>query len=136
MLKKKKILSIIFLSILFLFLAVINLNAADSLKGLDTTGGAIGYSTAIDASSKGIATKIGGVIKIVLSLVGVIFMIIIWIGGLEIVGANGNEEQVTNGKNWIKNGAIGILVVFVAYLFAAVILFIASGGVSPIFKLK
>lgn len=129
MLNQKKILSIIFLSALFFFLAVLDLKAAETLKGLDTTGGAIGYSTSIDASSKSIATKIGGVIKIVLSLVGVIFMIIIWIGGLEIVGANGNEEQVANGKNWIKNGAIGVLVVFVAYLFAAVILMIVSGSI-------
>lgn len=129
MLKKKKILSIIFLSTLFLFLAALDLRAAESLKGLDTTGGAIGYSTAIDASSKSIAARIGGIIKIILSLVGVIFMVIIWIGGLEITGANGNEEQVANGKNWIKNGAIGVLVVFVAYLFAAVILMIASGSI-------
>jgi hypothetical protein len=60
-------------------------------------------------------------------------MVIIWLGGLDIVGANGNEELIKKGKERIINGAIGILVVLIAYFFTKVILMMV--GSTGQFKL-
>lgn len=113
---------------LLLFLNIAPVNAQE-LGGLDNTAGEIGYSTGGSDSAAGLLSiKIGVIIRIVLSLLGIIFFVIVWIGALDIAGANGNEEQVKKGKDRIINGAIGILVILIAYMFAYLILQIVNRG--------
>lgn len=92
------------------------------LGGLENTANGIGYKQEKGSATELIDIKIGTVINIVFSLLGVIFFVIIWIGGLDIIGANGNEELVKKGKDRIVNGAIGILIVLIAYLFTKAII--------------
>lgn len=121
------------LAILFLFIfafsfAAAGTGAAETLGGLEKTGQGIGYDTGVAGTAKTeIASLIGKIIGAVIAFTGVVFMVLIWLGALDIIGAGGNDETVKKGKDKIKNGAIGVLIVFAAYIFAYVILGIAGG---------
>ncbi len=111
--------------------------AAESFnQGLEKTGGEIGYkSVQGDKAKTEIASLIGNIIGAVMAFIGVVFFVLIIMGALDIVGAGGNDEMVKKGKDKIKNGAIGVLIVFAAYLFTHLVLTIASGQEVKIFNL-
>lgn len=126
------IITIIILNLIFLNAPVLNAEETQEfqkISGLDSTAQGGGYQINEDsAASYLLNIKIGTIIKIVLSLLGIIFFVIVWIGALDIAGANGNEEQVKKGKERITNGAIGILIILIAYVFTYLILQIVSRG--------
>jgi len=101
----------------------------DSLGG---AGGKIGYD--VDKPGEKTNTKekiadiIGKIVAAVISFIGLIFFILIFMGALDIIGAGGDDEKVLDGKKKIKNGAIGILLVFAAYMFAALLLALITGN--------
>ncbi|MDD5291265.1 MAG: hypothetical protein PHZ04_04110 [Patescibacteria group bacterium] len=128
----KKLISLVVISF-FIFnflLAAGAINAEEPfLSGLENTGKGVGYETGADVPAQNkIASFIGDVIGAVMVFIGVAFMVLIWMGALDIVGAGGNDETVKKGKDKIKNGAIGVLVVFAAYIFAYIVLGMASGN--------
>lgn len=101
---------------------------AISLQGMNETASGIGYkvtpsSDAVDSLS----ALIGGYINIAISLLGMVFMVLIWMGAFDIIGAGGNDEVVKKGRARIKNGAIGILIILAAYFITKLIFFIVSG---------
>jgi len=84
-------------------------NADDMLNDVATNPG-VGYS-----SSKSLEEMIGLVIKFILSFVGIIFLILIIISGLQWMTAGGNEEMISKSKNRIKNATYGFAIVLLAY---------------------
>ncbi len=133
-----KISIVFFLSFIFSLIFSANFTFAapydaskDQLGGLDKAGGESDYNIknpdGTDTKSQ-IAYVIGKVIGVILSLVGIVFFVLMLMGSLDIIGANGNEEMLKKGKDRIKNGFIGILVVFAAYAFAVSIISLATGG--------
>lgn len=58
---------------------------------------------------------IGGVIRIVLSLVGSVFIILIIIAGINWMRAEGNQEEINKSKATIKNLVIGLIIIIAAY---------------------
>ena len=135
--KKLISLAILFIFVFSFILAVGAVRAEEPLGGLEKTGQGIGYGTEHkDPEAKTeIAEMIGNIIAAVMAFIGVAFFILIIMGALDIVGAGGNDEMVKKGKDKIKNGAIGVLIVFAAYLFTIVVLRLASGGELKIFNL-
>ncbi|MFA5022282.1 MAG: hypothetical protein WC508_04355 [Patescibacteria group bacterium] len=98
---------------------------------LDQTAGAqgAGYDTSGD-SSTGLATLLGYVVRVFLSLLGVIFISYTVYGGFLWMTSAGNDEQIKKGKKVITNGVIGLVVVLAAasiYVF----LTIALVGLRP-----
>ena len=65
-----------------------------------------------------------------------IFMVLILMGAFAILGAGGNEEHVIEGKKKIKNGAIGMAIVFAAYISAHVLLGWLTGAKFSIFNIN
>ena len=131
--EKKVVVFIIFL-LLFLFLGNIAWAQPTTKSGIEKfneglkdTGAGIGY-TKLDAKSETIAGYIGTIISAFLGFIGIAFMFMIFLGAFDIAGSGGNEEEVKKGKGRIKDGAIGILIVFSAYVLASTILFVVSGG--------
>lgn len=59
---------------------------------------------------------IGTIIKTILGFTGVIFMIMIVAAGDLWMTAGGNEEKITKARTMILNAAIGILIVFGAFI--------------------
>jgi small-conductance mechanosensitive channel len=55
------------------------------------------------------------VIQLVLSILGIIFLILIFIAGTDWMQADGNEEKVTKAKETIRNLIIGLVVVLLGY---------------------
>jgi uncharacterized membrane protein len=62
---------------------------------------------------------IGQVIKVVLSLVGLIMVIIVIYAGFLWMTAGGESEQVKKAKDWMINATIGLLICLVAYTLSA-----------------
>ncbi|MFA5000052.1 MAG: hypothetical protein WC545_01700 [Patescibacteria group bacterium] len=62
-----------------------------------------------------LATKAGQIISLVLSFVGVLFLILMIYAGITWMTAQGNEQQVAKSKTLMINAVIGIIIVFAAY---------------------
>jgi hypothetical protein len=120
----KKIITIIFLS-LFVF-SVGNLALAQNEEtnqdsyGLDKTAGQVdAYKNDVDAKTTYdeafVAQTVGDVIGIVLSFVGVLFLLLIIYGGISWMFSGGNEQKVQKAQGIIINAVIGLVIVFAAY---------------------
>lgn len=55
------------------------------------------------------------VIQAVLGFLGIIFVVLMIIGGIQWMTAEGNEESVKKAKNRIKNAVIGLVIVVLSY---------------------
>jgi hypothetical protein len=119
----KKIISIVF--IVLASLIIIDTGgvfAQNEEKGnsvgslLEEAGKAAKYNVS-DVKEGNITTAsiAGGIIKIFLSLLGVIFVVLMIYGGYLWMTARGNQEQVTKAKELIINAVIGLAIVVAAY---------------------
>ncbi len=68
-----------------------------------------------DSYNNFLQTKTGQIIGIVLSFVGVLFLILMIYAGILWMTAQGNEQQVAKAKGLLINGTIGLIIVFAAY---------------------
>ena len=66
---------------------------------------------------------VANVIKVLLSLMGTIFTVLILIGGFKFLTAHGDEEKAKDGQKIIRGAIIGFIVVLVAY---SITVFVAS----------
>jgi len=55
------------------------------------------------------------ILKVLMSFLGVIFMVLVLYGGFLWMTAAGNEDQITKAKGLIKNGIIGLVIVLASY---------------------
>ena len=61
---------------------------------------------------------VSSIINVVLSLLGITAVIIILLGGFKWMTAQGNSDKVNEAKDLIKNGIIGLVIIFFAYSIA------------------
>ncbi len=66
-----------------------------------------------------IQTKVGLIVGVVLSFVGVLFLGLMIYAGILWMTAQGNDQQVTKAKTLMINSVIGIIIVFAAYAITA-----------------
>ena len=117
----KKIVSAIFIILIsFFIVGGAGVLAADSESSvgslLETAGKAAKYDTAnVQNGAINTSSIAGGIIKIFLSLLGVIFVILMLYGGYLWMMARGNQEQVTKAKELITSAVIGLVIVIAAY---------------------
>lgn len=69
---------------------------------------------------------VGGVISLLLGLAAVLFLIQVVHGGFMWMTAGGNDAQIKSAKQKITNGAIGIAIVFGAFMITYLITSIIS----------
>ena len=84
-------------------------------------------STTYPTASKNIEVTIAGLIQIVLSLLGVVFIVLMFKAGISWMTADGNEETVSKAKTTIINLVIGLVLVFAAYIITYSLSSILSG---------
>jgi cbb3-type cytochrome oxidase subunit 3 len=111
----KKIFFSLFALSLFLLPA---LSANAQGYGLDATVSEIpAYSSqkSVTYDQNFLTGKVGDVIGLVLSFVGVIFLILIIYGGITWMTAAGNEQAVEKAKTIIIQATIGLVIIFAAY---------------------
>ncbi len=90
----------------------------DPGAGLNETANAVQAFKAQTSQSYGsdfLATKAGQIIGVILSFVGVLFLILMIYAGILWMTASGNEQQVAKAKGLLMNAVIGIVIVFSAY---------------------
>ena len=80
---------------------------------LRDTGSAAGFDRGTDSLT--LSRTIGTIVSTVLSLLGVVFIILIILGGYQWMTAGGNEEQVKGAQSRIKNAVIGLIIVISSY---------------------
>jgi len=68
--------------------------------------------------NKGLIETITGIIKIGLSLLGIIAVVIILAGGFKWMTAGGNEEKVGEARKMIISGVIGLAIIMSAFAIA------------------
>ena len=86
--------------------------------GLNNVGGAAGYGPAGGIESTDLSQKIGNIISYVLGLVGVVFLVLIIMGGVQwmVGGEKGEKEKIGKAQSLIKNATIGLIIVLSAYV--------------------
>ena len=80
-------------------------------SGLNITAGKAGY---VD-EQKSIDGMIVQGIKLVLTFVGVLFLILTIVAGFKWMTARGNEAEVEKAKKMFIQSVIGVLIILVAY---------------------
>ena len=66
-------------------------------------------------ASADIRVTIAKIIRVAMSLLGIVVVCIILYGGFLWMTAGGNEEQVGQAKSWIFSGVIGLAIILSAY---------------------
>lgn len=101
------------IGLMFLPLAV----KAYSLENtLGLNAGNVGSATGL--GTRDVRTTIASIINVALSLLGIIVLVIIIYGGFLWMTAGGNDERVTQAKQWIFGGIIGLVIILSAYAIA------------------
>jgi len=102
---------------IFLFLFLVNIASAQGLKEAfnNARGTAHQASYATYGTDDLLISSINNIINIVLSLLGVIFVILTVYGGFLYMTARGNEEQTKKALSIITQSLIGLIIVLSAY---------------------
>jgi hypothetical protein len=98
----------------------INLKNAFNNSGIiDASGGRAGFNT----NQRNVEPIIGNIISVILSFLGVIFLLLMLYGGYMWMSAMGNEEKVRKAQALIVAAVLGLIVVVGAF---AVTVFVMS----------
>ena len=133
----KKILGyLLFTCLIFSFLSI-NVQAQDffkeSLNSIQEVGNKSGLPTSYSTDPRiDLLDRVIMAIRYLFGFIGVILVIIIIYGGFRWMTAGGNQEQIKEAQNWIKNGVIGVIIIIMSY---AIVTFVvnmiaASAGVG------
>ena len=92
----------------------------NTLDGLDLTANKITPFQSQTGTDKKygaafFATKIGGIIGVALSFIGILFLALMIYAGVSWMLAGGNEQTITKSKDLLVNAVIGLIIVFAAY---------------------
>lgn len=75
--------------------------------------GKSGYSVSVTGNT--LSETIGKIIKIILGLLGTIFLVLTIYAGVLWMTAAGNEERVTKSLEILKTSVIGLVIILAAY---------------------
>lgn len=128
---KKIVFSSLFL-FLFSFLVFFSINScaaltSDPIEGLDQTAAKTVLDQKVGSSANFFQTLAGKIIGVVLSFVGVIFLILTIYAGITWMTAEGNEQKVSEAKDLLINSIIGLIIIFAAYAITAFVGNFVSG---------
>ncbi|NCQ16114.1 hypothetical protein GW814_00465 [Candidatus Falkowbacteria bacterium] len=102
--------------------------------GLNEVGKAYGQSGTPTADYD-IRLMVARIIRIILELLGIIFLVLIIYAGFKWMTAGGDEEKVTSAKKLLTNSVIGLIIIFAAFAIATFVFYqleYAITGIKPI----
>ncbi|MBT4349636.1 hypothetical protein HOD19_02540 [bacterium] len=113
--------------IFFTFLLLLPMQAAASAAqdGLDAAAAQAGLNT-----DRSVIDMIAIVINAILSLLAMIFIVLIILGGFRWMTSAGNATKVDSAKQTISNAVIGLVIVVAAYAIATFVLGAVVGSTS------
>ncbi|MBT3538607.1 hypothetical protein HOF40_03390 [Candidatus Parcubacteria bacterium] len=77
---------------------------------------------AILLGSQDLRTTAASIINVALSLLGIVSVVIILIGGFRWMTAGGNDEKVGEARKWIFSGIIGLAIILSAWAISRFVL--------------
>ncbi len=95
-------------------------------SGLGQTANRAGYTNELN---KSVDDLIMQGISVVLTFVGVIFLLLMIMAGFRWMTARGNESEVEKAKKTVTQSIIGIIIVFAAYAISYFVINLFSGTV-------
>jgi len=105
-----------------------------SRGGLNEVGQAYGQSGTPTADYD-IRLMAARIIRIILELLGIIFLVLIIYAGFKWMMAGGDEEKITSAKKLLTNSVIGLIIIFAAFAIATFVFYqlqYAITGIKPI----
>lgn len=120
---KKKILSLFIISLFCIPLLGINSvtatdNDVNSTFGLDFVDGTnpdMSEEDGIKLGAKDPRAMVAQLINVVLTLLGIVAVIIVLLGGFKWMTAAGNEDKVAEAKKLLGAGVIGLVIILAAW---------------------
>ena len=121
----KTILSIIAIFAMGMFLSPIvkadteaDTEAGSDPFGIDIIESGEGTDGGIALGDQDLRVTITNIINVALSLLGIVAVVVILIGGFKWMTAGGNDDQVTVARKWIFSGIIGLAIILSAWAIA------------------
>lgn len=102
-------------------------------SGAKDTFGLGKVNSGLDGSlgNQDLRTTVGSIINVALSLLGVVAVVIILLGGFRWMTAGGSEEKVDEARRLIFQGIIGLAIILSAWAIATFVLSKLSDATSP-----
>jgi hypothetical protein len=125
----KKLLSLFFISFVFLSSVVFSVQAYDFSKnsGINEIATPSGYST---DSAQTPEYYIGLILKVLFSMGGLVFMILTIYAGIKWMTAQGNTSQVDTAKTTITRAIAGLAICLLSYALTFFVFNVFQGGVQ------
>lgn len=80
------------------------------------------YGTSSGLGQSDVRDTVGQIIRVALSLLGIVALVIILAGGFKWMTAGGNEEKVAEARKMIFSGIIGLAIILSAFAIARFVL--------------
>ncbi len=82
----------------------------------------VGEGIGTDATTNDLPTLIGNIIAVLLSVLGIIFVVLIVYAGFLYLTAQGEDEKVKKAKKLLSQAVIGLVIIIAAYAIAAFVI--------------
>lgn len=82
---------------------------------IDAQGLGLYYGNRIGLGTRSLQDTIASIIRVALSLLGIVAVVIILIGGFKWMTAGGNQDEVDKARKFILNGVIGLAIILSAF---------------------
>lgn len=95
---------------------------AQPIDPMDDPLGVDSFDGASNLGTRSLEETIGGIINVGLSLLGIVAVVIILMGGAKWMTAGGNEDKVGEARQLIVSGIIGLAIIMSAWAIARFVL--------------
>lgn len=89
------------------------------------------FKTGAGYGSADIGTIIGKIIQIALSVLGLVAVVLIIVGGFQWMTSGGNEDKIKGAKKLMGSAMVGLIIVILAYAIAAFVIDKLTGITTP-----
>lgn len=91
----------------------------DATSALDQAGASTYGDASAYEARPGLLTTLGNIVRIVLGLLGILFIVLIIYAGVLWMTSSGNSDQVEKARGIIVQAVIGLVVIMTAYILTA-----------------
>jgi len=95
---------------------------SDDVFGLGYVTGEEGNGDSIVLGNKDPRTMVTQIINVLLTILGIVAVVIVLLGGFKWMTAGGNEDKVGEAKKILGAGVIGLVIILAAWGIAAFVL--------------